>query len=97
MITEKEIEEKLHIFLQDLKKECNSDKQAIVVIKDYIKLGKISAEQETLLKTQVFDTLKILGIGIPFVLIPGASILMPLLVHIANKNGIDLMPKAFEN
>jgi len=41
------------------------------------------------------DSLKILGIGIPFVLIPGASILMPILVRVARKHHIELMPSAF--
>ena len=48
-----------------------------------------------MLRTQVMDSLKILGIGIPFVLIPGASILMPILVRVARKHHIELMPSAF--
>lgn len=36
-----------------------------------------------------------LGIGIPFALIPGASLLMPFLIKIASKKGIELLPTAF--
>ncbi|MBO9584807.1 MAG: hypothetical protein J7574_11670 [Flavobacterium sp.] len=91
------IEENIHCFLLDLKKEGESEKEAILIIEKYIKNGKISSEEENILKTQLFDSLKILGIGIPFVLIPGASVLMPILIKAADKYHIELMPSAFNN
>jgi len=36
------------------------------------------------------------GIGIPFMLIPGSTLLMPFLIKLANKRGIDLLPSAFK-
>jgi hypothetical protein len=42
------------------------------------------------------DSLKIAGIGIPFVLIPGASILMPIIIKVAKEHHIDLVPSAFD-
>ncbi|WP_256371696.1 hypothetical protein [Flavobacterium sp. YO12] len=38
-----------------------------------------------------------LGIGIPFVLLPGASVLLPILIKAAHKYNIQLMPSAFNN
>lgn len=89
------IEEHAHHFLQGLKTECGDDKEALLIIRQYLSTGSISAEQEHLLKTQLYDTLKLAGIGIPFVLLPGASILLPLLIKVAARHHIELMPSAF--
>lgn len=89
------IEEQAHHFLQGLKTEYGDDKDALLIIRQYLSTGSISAEQEHLLKTQLYDTLKLAGIGIPFVLIPGASILMPILIRVAARHHIELMPSVF--
>jgi LETM1-like protein len=95
MKIEEIIEEHAHHFLVGIKAECNGDKEAVLIIRKYIKEGKITEEEDHLIKTQLMDTLKIVGIGVPFVLIPGASILMPILIKVAHKENIDLMPSAF--
>ncbi|MBP7556125.1 MAG: hypothetical protein KA821_07680 [Chitinophagaceae bacterium] len=89
------IEEQAHYFLQGLKTEYGDDKEALFIIRQYLSTGSVSAEQEHLLKTQLYDTLKLAGIGIPFVLIPGASILMPILIRVAAKHNIELIPSVF--
>lgn len=89
------IEENIHSFLLDLKKEGEGEKEAGLIIQKYIREGKISDEEENILKTQLFDSLKMIGIGIPFLLLPGASVLMPILIKVANKYNIELMPSAF--
>lgn len=89
------IEEHLHHFLQDIRNESGGDKEAVLIIRKYIKNGKITYEEDNILKTQLMDSLKIIGIAIPFVLIPGASILMPILTKIAEKHNIELMPSDF--
>ena len=61
----------------------------------YLKAGSISKEEEKELRTQVYDLLKVLGIGVPFALIPGASLLLPFLIKIAQKKGIQILPTAF--
>ncbi|HVZ25697.1 MAG TPA: hypothetical protein VG842_06575 [Sediminibacterium sp.] len=91
------IEEHAHHFLHGIKTEYQGDKSAILVIRKYLSGDPIREEEYTLLKTQLFDSLKLLGIGIPFVLIPGASILMPLLIRVADKHHIELMPAAFND
>lgn len=91
------IEEHIHHFLQNVHKEYDGDKEALVIIRTYIKDGKITEENEIILKTQLMDSLKILGVGIPFVLIPGASVLMPIIIKIAEKHNINLLPSAFSD
>lgn len=90
------LDEHIHSFLQGLKKEGDGDKEAFLIIQQYIKDGKITEVQEKVLKIQFMDSLKIIGIGIPFAIIPGASILMPLILRIAEKHNIDLLPAAFQ-
>ena len=91
------IEENVHHFLLDLKKEGQGEEEAGLIIQKYIKEGEISDEEENILKTQLCDSFKIIGIGIPFLLIPGASVLMPILIKVASKYNIELMPSAFHN
>ncbi|MES1249620.1 MAG: hypothetical protein ABUL46_03005 [Chitinophaga rupis] len=89
------IEENVHHFLIGIKTEYDGDKEAVLIIRKYLKEGKISEKEDEILKTQLLDSLKIVGIGIPFVLIPGASILMPIILKVAHKHNIELMPSAF--
>lgn len=91
------IEEHIHHFLLELKTELHGDKEAVFIIQKYIREGKISDEEDKILKTQLMDSLKIIGIGIPFALIPGASILMPIIIKVADKHNIELLPSAFIN
>lgn len=81
--------------IEGLKTETLETKQATLIAVKYISKGSITKEEETELREQVFDILKALGIGIPFALIPGASILIPVLIKIAQKKGINLLPSAF--
>lgn len=89
------IEEHAYRFLQEIKTEGHGEKEAILIVQKYIKEGKISDEEEHVLKTQLMDSMKIIGIGVPFILIPGASIIMPILIKVADKYHIQLMPSAF--
>ena len=53
--------------------------------------GKITSQEEKLFKQQLYDVLKAMGIGIPFVLIPGASVLLPLVIKISRKYNIEIV------
>lgn len=90
------IEEHSHHFLQGVKTEYEGDKEAVIIIQSYVRTGIISEEEEHLLKTQLMDSLKIVGIGVPFALIPGASVLIPILIKVADKYNIQLLPSAFD-
>ncbi len=89
------IEDSAHHFLLSMKTEVTQTKEASVIVQKYIKEGTISKEEELKLKLQLMDSLKIIGILVPFILIPGASILMPILIKVAAKHKIELMPSAF--
>jgi len=89
------IEASAHHFLQSIRIEYEGTKEAGAIVRKYMKGEKITAEEEHILKVQLTDSLKIVGIGIPFVLVPGASILMPILIKVAEKHNIELMPSAF--
>lgn len=84
-------------FLVGVKNEALDTKEASRIILKYITQQKISKEEEKHLKTQVYDIFKILGIGVPFMLIPGATLLIPFVLKAAEKKGIDIYPSNFKN
>lgn len=79
----------------NIKTEVSETKVASQIVVKYIKEGNVTEEEEKELRIQVYDLLKVLGIGIPFALIPGASLLLPFLIKIAQKKGIQILPTAF--
>lgn len=91
----KKIEDNLHIFIENIKTQAENTKEASVIIEKYMISGEISKEEENILKTQIVDSLKIVGVVIPFVLIPGSAILMPILIKVAEKHNIEILPTAF--
>lgn len=76
--------------------EAKETHSASKVVMKFVKEGKVSKEEELELRTQVYDLFKMAGIGIPFMMIPGSSLLLPYLLKIAEKKGIDLLPSAFK-
>jgi len=86
------IEDGAHHFIISMHKEGANTKASAAIIKKYIETGHITHEEDEVLKLQMADTLKIVGIVVPFVLIPGASIIIPILVKVAGKHNINLMP-----
>lgn len=89
------IRKHLHNFLQSLKTEYRGNKSAAKVIEKYVKGQKITPEDDMLLRRQIFDYFKYIGIVVPFIIIPGSMIILPLLVREAKKRNIDLLPSSF--
>lgn len=83
------------IFFKNLNNEAKDTRAASKLVYKYIKEGSLTKQEEKELKLQFYDLLKIMGIGVPFVMIPGASILIPFLLKIAQKTGVDLIPRSF--
>ncbi len=81
----------------NIKTEATETQVASKILIKYIKEGNVSEEEEKELRTQVYDLLKVLGIGVPFALIPGASLLLPFLIKLVQKKGIKLLPTAFSD
>lgn len=86
----------LNDFLIGMKNEAVDTKEASRIIFKFISNQTISKEEEKHLKTQVADIFKMLGIGVPFMLIPGATLLIPFILKAAEKKGIDLYPSNFK-
>jgi hypothetical protein len=93
----KKIEKEIKLFLENIKEQAENTEEAGGVIKKYLLGEQLNDEDEKILKTQLIDWLKIFGVVIPFVLIPGASILMPFIIKVAKKYNIELMPSAFQD
>ncbi len=86
----------LNNFLIGMKNEASDTKEASRIIIKFIAQQHITTKEEKHLKTQVADIFKILGIGIPFMLIPGATLLIPFILKAADKKGIDIYPSNFK-
>ena len=89
------IEECAHHFLQSIKQEGKETKEATMIVHKYIITGVMTDAEEEIIKEQMLDSLKLIGIVVPFILIPGASIVMPILIKVAEKRGVELLPSSF--
>ncbi|MDO6739175.1 LETM1 domain-containing protein [Wenyingzhuangia sp. 2_MG-2023] len=87
----------LDVFFMGLKNGASDTKKTTTIIQAFVTKGTISKEEEKFLKIYVYDLLKVAGIGIPFVLLPGASIIIPFVIRAAEKRNIDLIPSNFKN
>ena len=84
------------VFFKNLNNEAKETRDAGKLVYKYLKTGNLSTEEEKELKLQFYDLLKVMGVGVPFVMIPGASILIPFLLKIADKLGVDIIPSSFK-
>ncbi|MGV6846642.1 MAG: hypothetical protein ACWA42_11005 [Lutibacter sp.] len=84
------------LIIDGLKDEANDSKEFSRIIYHYVANQRISKKEEQLLKKKVADMFKIIGVGIPFMMIPGASILIPFILKFAEQKGIDLIPSNFK-
>lgn len=83
-------------FLKRLKKEGLETSEAAQILSRYATGKSVSKEDKDKFREQMIDVIKVLGIGIPFTLIPGSSLLLPLVVAIAKKYNIDIRPSSFK-
>lgn len=91
------IEEGAHYFVQSIKKEGQETKEATLIVQKYMRTGQMTDDEERIIKEQMVDSLKIIGVVVPFILIPGASIVMPILIKVAEKRGVELLPSSFNS
>ena len=83
-------------FLRSLAREGELTKRATLIMAKYAQGNKLTEKEEEEFKTLFYDILKILGIGVPFVFIPGSSILLPFLLRISKKYNMDIVPSGFK-
>lgn len=91
-----EFKKEIKIFTQKLSNEARETKEAAQIVAKYAKGEEITEEENKALKEQFYDVLKVAGIGIPFALIPGASILLPLIITFAKKKNVNILPSSFQ-
>lgn len=84
-------------FFKGVKLEAKDTKQATKLIGKFLTKGSLTKEEEKFIRLHAYDLLKVAGIGIPFVFIPGATIIIPFVVKAAQKRNIDILPNHFKN
>jgi hypothetical protein len=87
----------MKVFAKDLGNEAKETKVASKILMKFIVDGEITKEEEKELKTQIYDIFKMVGIGIPFFMIPGSTILLPFLIKVSSKYGVNLLPTSFKH
>lgn len=87
----------LNQFIFGLKTGAADTRETSRIIYKFVAKQELTKEDELHIKTQVYDVFKMLGIGIPFMFIPGATLLIPFLLKAAEKKGIDLIPSNFRS
>lgn len=90
------VKEKIKLFLSNVKKQFLYNKQARTILLAYTKSGFITEEQNKILKNIIADNLKIVSLSSTFIL-PGGSLILPLLFRLAKKYNINIMPSQFNN
>lgn len=88
-------EDAIKDFLHKANQEAGETKLAGVILKRHMAGEAITVEEQEFLRTQIYDVIKIVGIGVPFAVVPGASIILPFLIHTAGKHNINLLPTSF--
>ncbi len=83
-------------FFNNLNNEAKETRAAGKLVYKYLKSRNLSKAEEKELKLQFYDVLKVMGVGVPFVMIPGATILIPFLLKIADRLGVDIIPSSFK-
>jgi len=83
-------------FIRKIKEEGDKTSEAAIILTKYAKGEKISKENKEKFRCRMIDFIKILGIGIPFTIIPGSTLLLPLVISVAKKYNIDILPSAFK-
>jgi len=82
-------------FLEQLKQEMGETKEGAAILTKMVSGKELTPEEATALSAQAKDLAK----GLPLLAIvaaPGGGIAAPVLVKLAKKFGIDLMPTAFQ-
>ena len=73
-------------FFNNINNEAKETKKAAQIIVKYLKEGKLNKEEEKELKLQFYNVLKIMGVGVPFFMIPSSTVLVPFLMELSKKN-----------
>lgn len=93
------IQNKIKIYLSNFSRKVKIEvwqtKEAGMIASKYLRHQSVSAPERKFMLVQMADVAKILFIGVPFAVVPGASILLPIIVKVSSKAGINLLPSTF--
>ena len=90
-------QEQGQLFFDILKKEYGDTKDLLPILQKFIKGETLTPQEKKAFQTQMKDTLKLMGLGtIAAIPIPGTMLLIPVIVQLAKKFNIDLLPEAKE-
>lgn len=87
--------EEFKTFAKNIGNEAIETKNAAKIVAKHLGGEKMTEEEEKEVKEQFYDVLKAAGIGIPFIVLPGASIILSIVVIVAKKHNISLLPSSF--
>ena len=85
----------LKTFFLNVKNEAKETKNASMLIKKYLRGEKLTDDEYNEVREQFYDLLRTAGIGIPFMLIPMGSLLIPIMLKLSKKVGVELLPSSF--
>ena len=90
-------EVQIQMFFNILKKEYGDTKDLLPLIRKFIKTKTLSKNEKEIFQKQMKDNLKLLGLGaIAAIPIPGTMLLIPVIVQLAKKFNINLLPDVKE-
>lgn len=85
------------MFFNILKKEYGDTKDLLPIIRKFIKTKTLSKQEKEIFQQQMKDNLKLLGLGaIAAIPIPGTMMLIPVIIQVAKKFKINLLPDVKE-
>jgi hypothetical protein len=86
------------MFFDVIKKEYGDTKDLLPIIRKYMSHKPISGEEKRKFAVQMKDLVKLIGLGaIAAIPIPGTMLLIPAIVQVAKKFGINLLPDVKES
>ncbi len=94
LLNKKKIKDGIRNFLEKINQEGKEYNEISQIIQSFIRTGKISKEDSKKVSEQLLDTLK-MGGAAGLWLVPGGSVLLIILIKLAEKWGINLLPSAF--
>lgn len=81
-------------FLSILKKEYNDTKDLIPIFRKYMRTKSLTQKERETIVTQLRDIAKIMGLGaIAIAPIPGSEFLIPPIISLGRKYGVNLLPE----
>jgi hypothetical protein len=90
-------QEQGQLFFDILKKEYGDTKDLLPIIQKFVKTGKLTDQEKAIFQKQMKDTFKLMGLGaIAAIPIPGTMLLIPVIVQLAKKFKINLLPESDE-